>query len=396
MCGGIGGGMLLAARLAYAEIVARRDSPPALLHAVALDRWHPPAAYFERLAELDPDRASDWLDAALHANPRLSPAWIAKGLAEERAKTPVVAERDLLQAAFVDHQYLPAWTLANFYFRQNRPAPFWIWARRAAALTYDDFRPLLALAQALEADPRVVIANLAGGRAGGEASSLRARLLDADLDYLVEQARLDQAQQVARLLLARKSSADTARLLEFDERQIQAGHARDAVEVWNAVWNAAGPIDPDRSAGANGDLARAPSGIAFDWRLNRGEGFSSAWQPGKLTLGLSGQQPESCALLEQAVALLPSRRYRLRFEYVTSGLASPTGLAWELDGQPGRSLSPAPAWQAGETVLAASLSNKPAAGRLRLAELRLLYRREPGTIRAQGEIQLRRVRLEAL
>jgi hypothetical protein len=94
------------------------------------------------------------------------------------------------------------------------------------------------------------------------------------------------------------------------------------------------------------------------------------------------------------VALDPSRRYRLRFEYVTSGLASPTGLAWELDGEPARSLPPASAWQAGEAVLA--LRPSPAVDRLRLAKLRLLYRREPGTIRAPGEIQLRHVSLEAL
>jgi hypothetical protein len=377
--------MLVAAHLAYAEIAARRDSPQALLRAAELDHWAPPAAYFERLAELDGDRASDFLDAALRANTRQSSIWIAKGLAEERAKAPAAAERDLLQAAFFDHQYLPAWTLANFYFRQNRPAGFWVWARRAAALTYDDFRPLLALAQAMEADPRVALEDLGGG----EASPLRARLLDSDLDYLVEQSRLGEAQQVARLLLARKSPADTARLLEFDQRQIQAGHARDALEVWNGVWN-----DPDGSAGANGDLTRAPSGIAFDWRLNRSEGFSSAWQPGELTFDLSGQQLESCALLERVVALDPSRRYRLRFEYVTSGLASPTGLAWELDGEPARSLPPASAWQAGEAVLA--LRPSPAVDRLRLAKLRLLYRREPGTIRAPGEIQLRHVSLEAL
>src|SRR5579863_9090020 len=117
-----------AARLTYAEIVFRRDTPESVRQAIWLDRAAPPAHYFERLAELDPADASHWLRQALRSNTRLSSAWMALGL--EHGGT----ESDLLQAASVDRRYLPAWTLANFYFRAGNQKAFWPWARRAADL----------------------------------------------------------------------------------------------------------------------------------------------------------------------------------------------------------------------------------------------------------------------
>jgi tetratricopeptide (TPR) repeat protein len=392
-------GALLASRLAYAELISRGfltgdATVPALIRAAALDRFAAPAAYFGRLAELDPDRAAPWLDAALESNPRLTPAWIAKGLAAEQAQAYAAAEHDLLQAASVDHRYLPAWTLTNFYFRQNRRPEFWIWARRAATLTYDDFRPLLALAHALEPNPRAVIENLGGpaslwGAAWGPA--WQPALLHADLDYLVQQDRLDAAQQIARLLLARQSSADVPRLIALADRQIRAGHARDALELWNAVSSAA-PLDSGGVALANGNLAASPSGVAFDWRLPSANGFYSVWQPQRLTFILSGAQPESFALLEQIVPLDPARRYRMCFEFLTVGLASPTGLTWDLDGESAPPFPPATTWHAGEAVWIA----RSGATCLRLGKLRLLYRRGFGTVRAPGQLELRHLKLEAL
>jgi Tfp pilus assembly protein PilF len=68
------------------------------------------------------------------ARPRSSSAWIDTGLAAEEAGDYAGAERSLLEAARIDRQHLPAWSLANFYFRRGDPASFWPWARRAAAL----------------------------------------------------------------------------------------------------------------------------------------------------------------------------------------------------------------------------------------------------------------------
>jgi len=123
-----------------------------------------------------------------------------------RMATCLKRETDLLQAARVDHLYLPAWTLANFYFRQDADR-FWTWASRAAALTYDDYRPLLRLADTLEPSPVRVATQLGGG----------APLLRAYLDLLINTHRLDGARKIAGLLAERHDPADRDRFAALAE-----------------------------------------------------------------------------------------------------------------------------------------------------------------------------------
>lgn len=384
-------GIALTARFLYAETIAQRNTIASLQRATELVRFAPAAEYFERLAVLDPDHSGQWLDAALSANPRLSQAWIAKGLDAESHGAAKEAEADLLKAASVDRQYLPAWTLTNFYFRQNRPAEFWLWARRAAQLTYDDFKPLLALAHTVEPDPETVISKLGAGQS----------LIEADVDYLATRGQLDHAQRAARILLARKNPAETPRLMELAKRQIRAGHARYALELWNALDHGDDPrLAPDARASANGDFTTEPSGAAFDWQLHHNPGFSVTWNHGELVVRLSGDQPESCVLIEQIVAIEAGRPYRLSYEYATTGLTLPTGLAWKLDGAAEVAIPPAPAWVTNSMQIQSSAGSTTKTqigfGEPVLSRIRLLYSREPGTTRAQGEMQLRHFQLEAL
>jgi tetratricopeptide (TPR) repeat protein len=150
--------------------------------------------------------------AAVTSNPRLSSAWIQLGLYAEREGHLPEAEADLLQAARVDRQYVPAWTLANFYFRRGDPASFWPWAQRAAALTFDDYRPLLRLADRLAASPTEAAARMGGG----------APLLRAYLDLLIGAARLDSAQEIALALREYHDPSDAARLADFADRAARA------------------------------------------------------------------------------------------------------------------------------------------------------------------------------
>ena len=160
-----GSAVFFTARLAVAEAEFRLH-PETALHSLS---WL-------RAANLDRDEASPGeLRAALTLNPRMSSAWIHLGLDAEAEGNPREAETELLQAARVDHLYLPAWTLANFYFRRGEEDEFWPWARRAARLTYDDYRPLLRLADALDTSPQRVALRLGGG----------APLLRAYLDLLI-------------------------------------------------------------------------------------------------------------------------------------------------------------------------------------------------------------------
>ena len=70
----------------------------------------------------------------------------ALGLAKERAGDFEGAARDLLRAAEVDRQYLPAWTLANFYFRRGDRPAFRNWVRRSAELAPGDLGDPLLIA----------------------------------------------------------------------------------------------------------------------------------------------------------------------------------------------------------------------------------------------------------
>jgi tetratricopeptide (TPR) repeat protein len=194
----LGSTLILAIRLAVAEADFRLDPGSALRSPLWI-----PAAHLARFESSLPE-----LRAAVSLNPRLSSAWMQLGLNAEADGNLHEAEEDLLGAARIDHLYLPAWTLANFYFRRGDPSKFWPWAERAARLTSDDYRPLLRLADALDASPQRLATRLGGG----------APLLRAYLDLLIGAERLDAAQQVARLLADCHDPADRDRMAAVAER----------------------------------------------------------------------------------------------------------------------------------------------------------------------------------
>ncbi len=162
-------------------------------------------------------RAVD-LRAAHRLSPRDTSVSLALGLELERSGDFAEAESVLLQAARFDRQYLPAWTLANFYFRRESQREFWIWAARAAAVNPNDFRPLLQLAHRWAPEPAVLLAHLRD----------RPELLRPYLDILIGEARMTEAQFVAERLRAHRDPADLLRLAAVEDRlrTIRSGGAR--------------------------------------------------------------------------------------------------------------------------------------------------------------------------
>ena len=119
---------------------------------------------------------------------RSSAALIDAGLLAEESGDYASAEHSLLEAARIDRQHLPAWSLANFYLRRGDAASFWTWARRAAALSYHEPTLLLRLCDELESRPAVVLERI------GDTP----RIHRAYLDFLIGRNRLSDAQEVAR------------------------------------------------------------------------------------------------------------------------------------------------------------------------------------------------------
>ena len=362
---------LAAIRLAVAETIFQRDTAEAIERAIAVLEPTPAAAFEERLADLDVPNAQNALKRAVVANPRASAAWIALGMLEETGGDFAAAERSLLEASRVDRQYLPAWTLANFYFRRANHERFWAWADRAATLSYDDFRPLLRLSDQFEPDPARMLARFGDVR----------RLRPAYLDFLIGENRLDAAQQVAKGMW--NDRANDPLLIDLADRELRAGNALPAIELWNAA-SGFSPIEPSEGRIlTNGDLARAPLNLGFDWRLVRTEGVAETWRPSELVFTFSGSEPEACVVLEQTMYFVP-RHFRLRFDYLT-GVVAPSGIRWALDNVVGPPMEPSERWREGVFDVPRTRG---------LAHLKLIYLREPGTTRTEGRIEFRNLRLE--
>src|SRR5579864_525924 len=142
-------------RIGYADYLFRKDTLAAVQRAAAV---RPNEAEFQaRLADLDPTNDIAHLRLAVALNPGLSKSWIALGLRLELKGSIEEAEHCYLEAARWDRQFLPAWTLANFYARRQDAVQFWPWARHAAEMSYEDIRPLLRLAFSLTSIPNVVL-----------------------------------------------------------------------------------------------------------------------------------------------------------------------------------------------------------------------------------------------
>ena len=365
--------------------------------------------------------------------------------------------RKALEMAFrLDRQYAPAWALANFCFRRADQECFWRAALRAAAhapgvadisgpggnvaANLLDLRPLLDLAERMEPSPAALLDRLEITQETapeetmpeGTTALRGAHLEKAYLDDLINQNRWqnrwEDATIVARRLASRHAAANTACLDDFVNRLIAAGRGAAAVGLWNDYAGFAA-LEPARGLSlTNGDFASAPREAGFDWRLGlnargavsgAGRQASGAieprWKPELVEFHFPGGEPEQAALAEHQLAehllaehqliehllaeqWLPLRAgsFRLRFEYSTRDLPSPTGIRWEFASPKNAvefraeapPLEPSEPWRDGQWKFSAD-GRGP-------APLRLMYRREPGTEQARGVFLIRHVRLEIL
>jgi tetratricopeptide (TPR) repeat protein len=372
----LGAAACSAAKLAIAQAMFETGSREAVRRSALIGN----SDYDQRWADLEPARAREALTAAAKANPRASSAWIELGLLAEGSGNTAEAERDLNHAAEVDRQYQPAWTLANYFFRHGNADRFWPAAARAAALAYDDPRPLVDLCDRMEPNPARALVRLGPSP----------RIERSYLDLLISKNRLESAAEFARSIPSHRSPQDDAHLSDLMERLIAADNENAAIEIWNRLGKFA-PLQPGRGAIlTNGGFATAPSGSGFDWRLVTTDGITSRWSSSGFGFTFSGSEPDQSTLLEQWVPL-DARRYRLTVEYRTDGMPPLTGLHWmvlpgDAAGSESPTLSALTEYEERRWTFAPAHSG--------LARLRLVYRREPGTLRAEGHAQVRGVRLE--
>jgi hypothetical protein len=372
----------------------RQETVDSTRRAIALMPDH--SEYYARLAFLaaanDPPAARDALHRAVALNPWDARSWIELGLNAEADGDTTTSLQCLLRAAEVNHEFLPRWTLANYYFRHNDVAMFWSWTKQAAAMVYGDALPLFRLCGKVAEDGQLIdrleIRN-PGVRAGY-------------LSYLLDQNRVDLIGPVVQRLLAGKREADVPLLLTACERLLAAQRVDQAVEIWNRLADA-GSVPFRTPAGqgpqllVNGSFAVPPASLGFDWRLPAVEGVSVSREeePLGLRFTFSGRQPENCQALEQLVPVRGKTPYQLSFAFRTQGIPTGSGLAWRIaDAAAGAVLKEGPSL-ASEPETPAHLSFETPA-ECRLVRLSLSYRRSPGTTRMEGFLVLRNVALQPL
>ena len=395
---GLAEGCYWSVRLAWADHLFRRDS----LQAVARASWLEPgnAEYHARLAEFfadaaDRERARSELQQAVSADPRLGGAWIELGRNAETSGDIAQAEQYLVRAAQVDRTYSTLWTLSNFYFRHEEQEKFWPVAQHALRIgdvRAHDPAPLFRLCWKMSRNPAMVLA-----RALPDIGSVQARYLE----FLVRENLAPAAEPVTERVVALAGDEDLGPVFQYCDRLIAAGDADRALHSWNALcWrtlHAYRPLEPQTGAGlTDGNFSSAPVGHGFDWRIPAVPGVTverGGLEP-RLWITFDGHEPEICDVLEQYLALVPGRRYRLRTHYQTDDIGAGTGLRWRIsDAATGGEITSDSADLASELQTDATARFEAPPG-MRLARLAMSYRRSPGTVHIVGRLALSSVALE--
>ena len=355
-------------RLALADAAFRRRTPRAVAQALEIlpDR----ASYLlfrAQQMDYDGEHSTALLERAARVNPLSSAPRIRLGLAAETRGDLSGAEKWLLDAARVDRQFEPRWTLANFYFRRERRSEFWKWMRAALEVSYGDRRLAFDLCWRMSQNPEEVLA---------QAIPDRHEVLAAYLYYVMDQRH--EAVSPAALKLARlHDHSDVPELETACDLLIDGGKFTEARELWRQMGHAQTGLI------YNGDFATEPSGHGFDWRPSPADGVAHVPVQGSYRIQVSGKQPESSELLRQFVALQPGKMYSLRWEARTQGFGSPSGIDWTA-GATLSTLEPAQDWHAGIMDFKAESELLP---------ITLTYRRPTGQARAEGSVEIRAVSL---
>lgn len=367
-------GAWYASKLAYADALYRRATLSSVQRAATLapDR----AAYQVLLAQLDSSHAAAHLERALAANPCDTRARIALAQERENAGDRSAAARLLLEASRYDHQFAPAWALANFYFRTGESGSYRLWEQRAAAMSYGDRRAFFDLCFLASGDAHTVFERVV---------AQQPRLQLPFLNYLVFRHRIADAVEVAeQLALSRQPAAPDA---------VQVNHALDdyvdaAIEAGEttSAWRIQGQLAVARPLLVNGDFAGPLSNRGFDWKAATAEGIGMARTQDHgpvLSIELSGSERESCELLSHVLVLEPGASYIMRFDYRTVDFPTHTGVSWQL-GDEIAGIEAAVDWKHEEWRFQATDARS----------LELVYRRTPGGTRAEGRLFLRNARID--
>jgi tetratricopeptide (TPR) repeat protein len=365
----------------------------------------------------DPSPAVDEdLRRAVQMNPLDSGVLMALGLREEFHGNGTKAESYLVRAADIDHQFKPAWTLANYYFRTDRFDKSRAMIQRLLNLDPLGFDPTPVFELCWrEASDNQRTGDLSGNDQTGAARTILSLIPKRGhrpiqyLSFLMTTKRADAALGVWQEALAAADAtdaSDVATLTGFVDFLAGANRMPEAVTVWNQLVDRgmihSGRLDPAKGISiADPDFQFAPTAKAFDWRVAEIPGVSASGFSGYLRFEINGNEPQSFQILSVFAPVLSATRYRLVWKSDGSSLNSPQDPGFSFlvtqqqsGHQPGDVVT-----QCSPLLVSGNSSScdfvTPADTRqMKRARIDLRYVRAQGTTRVSGTLQFLSVRLE--
>ncbi|HZU26291.1 MAG TPA: hypothetical protein VFA04_12265, partial [Bryobacteraceae bacterium] len=321
--------LVFSVRLFAADILSRGSTLYA--RETAVDLFPGSVSYILSLVDLRRQNDLDirrQLRMATQADPVDARLFIELGLECERAGDYDSALRYLLESSRLSQEFLPRWTLANYYFRRNDLTQFRFWMHSALEVGAPNLTAAFRL-----------LWN--SGLTTAEISTVIPHTRDAVVGWLrwcVDQGRLDAAREAAAESLRQWPGESAGVLIRYCALLARgsASARAQAADLWNAlvargllhqrpVYPAGAPTveDPDFSTG--------PGDLAFGWHMIPVEGVVSDHYGRGIHFRLDGNEPEKCDLLTQLLSLRPGSKNVLRCRYDSTGLLPGSGLYWHIE-----------------------------------------------------------------
>jgi len=360
-------------RLARADEAFRRGTPAGIARAIELQPEN--AGYLATLAlqaEYSGQDSTPLFQEIARLNPRASAPRIRLGLAAELRGDATQAERWLQEAFAVDRQFETRWTLANFFFRQGRRDESWTWMKSALEVSYGDRAVAFDLCWQISSQAQEIL-----DRAIPDRREVAASYLAYALNHHRQTAIAGAALKLAKI----RTSDDLPLLYAATDALLDARAINDAADLWQALGNS-------RPGGiTHPDFEQPRIAHGFDWRLAEVVGITHvALEPPGHRIRFSGRQPESCELLRQVLGgLRAGTAYALHWDARTQGVATLTGITWQIAGRTGE-VAGTEDWSTGRLVFTPDSDQ---------AVLVLAYRRPEGQVRTEGSLDLKRVTISS-
>jgi hypothetical protein len=367
-------GIAASAVLALTDYWIQSGTETGLRRAIQWAPWNPLPHVM--MAQLNASNAATHLRRAVELSPLDARIKILLALELEMQGFTDEAERLLLEAARADKTFQSEWSLANFYLRRGRLEQFWTHARRAAAVSHADLTGLLALCLRIRPEPDSVMEILRLER-----PAALTRLLEAATAFDLAAKSLAVGEKVAR----EPGAAARDALGKALSQSVDKGNMNIAIRYWN-VMARHGHLDAGEIRGTgivNGAFAGELAGLGFDWLAPAVDGVR-VYPGGGVRVEMSGRQPAEFTILRQRAPVDSGRRYTLKYRYRLETNPASSPARWWVDGIEGPAMSGA-GWQEGELEFVA---------RRELATVELRVRRESGTIRPEGTLEIAWVRTQ--